>query len=158
MNWQIAFAVSFDMASRTLLTLSIAVRFGRDRHSPIRPVNDGGFMGRTMITRDHQDAGGASTRVREFAVVKRSVIVSGQKTSVSLEDAFWISLKDIASKQGLSLSRQLAIIDAQSHTCNLSSAIRLYVLDYFRTRATYSAMIGERRFVATQDIAPVSPR
>ena len=115
-------------------------------------------MGRTMITRDHQDAGGASTRVREFAVVKRSVIVSGQKTSVSLEDAFWISLKDIATKQGMSLSRQLAIIDAQRHTCNLSSAIRLYVLDYFRTRATYSAMIGERRFVATQDIAPVSPR
>lgn len=115
----------------------------------------GGFMGSEMIAQNTSSS--AATPIREFAVVKRSVIVSGQKTSVSLEDAFWTSLKEIAAKQGLSLSRQLAVIDAQRHTCNLSSAIRLYVLDYFRTRATYSVMIGERRFVATQDIAPVSP-
>ncbi len=112
-------------------------------------------MGSEMIAQNSSSS--AATPIREFAVVKRSVIVSGQKTSVSLEDAFWTSLKEIAAKQGLSLSRQLAVIDAQRHTCNLSSAIRLYVLDYFRTRATYSVMIGERRFVATQDIAPVSP-
>lgn len=109
-----------------------------------------------MTAHDRQDASGEA-RKREFAVVKRSVIVSGQKTSISLEDAFWVSLKSIAAKQGLSLSRQLAIIDAQRHTGNLSSAIRLYVLDYYLTRATYSVMIGERRFVATQDIAPISP-
>ncbi len=115
-------------------------------------------MGPEMTAHYHQDTGSsAATPIREFAVVKRSVIVSGQKTSVSLEDAFWSSLKDIATRQGLSLSQQLAIIDAHRHTGNLSSAIRLYVLDYFRTRATYSVMIGERRFVATQDIAPVSP-
>lgn len=123
---------------------------------PMRPLTNGRFGG-GMTTHDNLDADSCATPTREFAVVKRSVIVSGQKTSVSLEDAFWTSLKDIASKQGLSLSRLLAVIDAQRHTDNLSSAIRLYVLDYFRTRATCSVMIGERRFVATQDIAPVSP-
>lgn len=97
-------------------------------------------------------------RIREFAVVKRSVMVGGQKTSVSLEDAFWVSLKDIAAKRGISMSRQLATIDAQRSTGNLSSAIRLYVLDHFRARADYPVMIGERRFVSTQDSAPLSPR
>lgn len=97
-------------------------------------------------------------RIREFAVVKRSVMVGGQKTSVSLEDAFWTSLKDIAARRGVSLSRQLAAIDAQRSTGNLSSAIRLYVLDHFRARADYPVMIGERRFVATQATAPLSPR
>lgn len=99
-----------------------------------------------------------SPRIREFAVVKRSVMVGGQKTSVSLEDAFWTSLKDIAARRGISLSRQLAAIDAQRSTGNLSSAIRLYVLDHFRARADYPVMIGERRFVATQPSPPLSPR
>ena len=107
-----------------------------------------------MNVQDHQDIDAAADRIRGFAVVKRSVIVGGQKTSVSLEDAFWVSLKTIAAKQGLSLSRQLAIIDAQRHTSNLSSAIRLYVLDYFLTRATYSMMVGERRSVGSPPISP----
>ncbi|WP_347265337.1 ribbon-helix-helix domain-containing protein, partial [Nitrobacter sp.] len=41
--------------------------------------------------------------LREYAVVKRSVVVGGHKTSVSLEDAFWTSLKDIATRQGITL-------------------------------------------------------
>lgn len=82
--------------------------------------------------------------VREFAVVKRSVVVGGHKTSVSLEDAFWTSLKDIAMRRGLPLSTQIDAIDRTRKTANLSSAIRLFVLDYFRTRAVTSAFIGER--------------
>ena len=73
--------------------------------------------------------------VKEFAVIKRSVVVDGHKTSVSLEDAFWSSLKDIAARRGLSLSMQIAAIDQHRRTSNLSSAIRLFVLDYFKTRA-----------------------
>jgi len=111
-----------------------------------------------MIAQDSETEDTGSPPIREFAVVKRSVMVGGQKTSVSLEDAFWASLKDIAARRGISLSRQLATIDAQRSTGNLSSAIRLYVLDHFRARADTSVMIGERRFVATQDRAPLSPR
>ena len=83
--------------------------------------------------------------VKEFAVIKRSVVVDGHKTSVSLEDAFWSSLKDIAARRGLSLSMQIAAIDQHRRTSNLSSAIRLFVLDYFRERAIGTMFIGERQ-------------
>jgi len=83
--------------------------------------------------------------VKEFAVVKRSVVVGGHKTSVSLEDAFWTSLKDIATRRGLPLSTQIDAIDRTRKTANLSSAIRLFVLDHFRTRAVTSVFIGERQ-------------
>ncbi|HEY0236912.1 MAG TPA: ribbon-helix-helix domain-containing protein [Afipia sp.] len=83
--------------------------------------------------------------VREFAVVKRSVVVDGHKTSVSLEDAFWTTLKDIAARRGITLSMQIASIDEQRKTSNLSSAIRLYVLEHFRARAASAMYIGERQ-------------
>ena len=78
-------------------------------------------------------------------VVKRSIVIAGYKTSVSLEDAFWSSLKDIAARRGLSLSMQIAAIDQHRRTSNLSSAIRLFVLDYFRERAIGTMFIGERQ-------------
>lgn len=83
--------------------------------------------------------------VKEFAVVKRSVVVEGHKTSVSLEDAFWASLKEIATRRGLSLSMQIASIDQHRQTSNLSSAIRLYILEYYRSRTISSMYIGEKR-------------
>lgn len=83
--------------------------------------------------------------LREFAVVKRSVVVGGHKTSVSLEDAFWTGLKDIATRRGLTLSTQIDAIDRSRKTGNLSSAIRLFVLDHYRTRAISTMFIGERQ-------------
>ena len=91
---------------------------------------------------------------RSYAVVKRSVMVGGHKTSVSLEDAFWVSLKDIATRSDLSLSALLISIDRHRKTSNLSSAIRLFVLDYFRTRAISMMFIGERQ-TAASTLAPV---
>ncbi len=92
---------------------------------------------------------------RGYAVIKRSVMVGGHKTSVSLEDAFWISLKDIALRSSLSLSALLEKIDRHRQTSNLSSAIRLFVLDYFRKRAISMMFIGERQ-IASPAIAPNS--
>jgi predicted DNA-binding ribbon-helix-helix protein len=66
-------------------------------------------------------------------VVKRSVVISGHKTSVSLEEAFLKGLKEIASHKHLTLSEMVSSIDAVRNHGNLSSAIRLYVLDYYRT-------------------------
>lgn len=86
-----------------------------------------------------------TSATRSYAVVKRSVMVGGHKTSVSLEDAFWVSLKDIATRSDLSLSAVLISIDRHRKTSNLSSAIRLFVLDYFRTRAISMMFIGERQ-------------
>jgi predicted DNA-binding ribbon-helix-helix protein len=68
-------------------------------------------------------------------VVKRSIVIAGHKTSVSLEDAFWIALKDIATARSMTLSELVASIDADRRQGNLSSAIRLFVLDHYRTLA-----------------------
>ena len=70
-------------------------------------------------------------------VVKRSIVIAGHKTSVSLEDAFWASLKDIAGTRSMTLSELVASIDAGRRQGNLSSAIRLDVLDHFRDRAEF---------------------
>lgn len=91
---------------------------------------------------------------KEFAVVKRSVVVDGHKTSVSLEDAFWHGLKDIAARRGLTLSMQIASIDEQRRTSNLSSAIRLFVLEHFRLRAASNTFIGERLNIGERQPAP----
>jgi predicted DNA-binding ribbon-helix-helix protein len=64
-------------------------------------------------------------------VVKRSVVVAGHKTSVSLEDAFWKSLKQIAGYRHMTLSALIAAIDSGRHHGNLSSAIRLFVLNFY---------------------------
>ncbi len=67
-------------------------------------------------------------------VVKRSIVIAGHKTSVSLEDAFWKALKEIAVSRDMTLSDVVASIDTDRRQGNLSSAIRIFVLDYFRTR------------------------
>jgi predicted DNA-binding ribbon-helix-helix protein len=69
-------------------------------------------------------------------VVKRSIVIAGHKTSVSLEDAFWRGLKEIAATRDMTLSDLVAAIDGGRHHGNLSSAIRLYVLDHYRLKAS----------------------
>ena len=70
------------------------------------------------------------------AIVKRSIVIAGHKTSVSLEDAFWSDLKNIARAQQASLSNIVAQIDKARQHGNLSSAIRLFVLDRIRAPET----------------------
>jgi predicted DNA-binding ribbon-helix-helix protein len=62
-------------------------------------------------------------------------VVGGHKTSVSLEEAFWNGMKEISGLRGMTLSELVGEIDSNRQQGNLSSAIRLFVLDYFRTRA-----------------------
>jgi predicted DNA-binding ribbon-helix-helix protein len=68
-------------------------------------------------------------------VVKRSIVIAGHKTSVSLEDPFWKGLREIARKRSLTLSDLVASIDTKRHHGNLSSAIRLFVLDHYQIQA-----------------------
>jgi predicted DNA-binding ribbon-helix-helix protein len=65
---------------------------------------------------------------------KRSVTIDGQRTSVSLEDAFWAELSAIAEQRRLSLNALVAEIDHGRAPGNLSSALRLFVLDELRKR------------------------
>jgi predicted DNA-binding ribbon-helix-helix protein len=66
------------------------------------------------------------------SVVKRSVVIVGRKTSVSLEDPFWDHLKSIARAQRMTLSELVASINGARKQSNLSSAIRLFVLEHFQ--------------------------
>ena len=68
------------------------------------------------------------------AIVKRSIILSGHKTSVSLEDAFWEGLKDIAKNRRTTLSDLIGSIDLDREHGNLSSALRLFVLKHYQTQ------------------------
>ena len=68
-------------------------------------------------------------------VVKRSIIIAGLETSVSLEDAFWKRLKEIAEEREMTLSDLVAAIDSQRQQSNLSSALRLFVLNFYCTQA-----------------------
>ena len=68
-------------------------------------------------------------------VVKRSIVVAGHKTSVSLEEAFWNGMKEISGLRYMTLSELVGEIDNNRQQGNLSSAIRLFVLDHFKSRA-----------------------
>jgi predicted DNA-binding ribbon-helix-helix protein len=68
------------------------------------------------------------------SISKRSIVIGGHKTSVSLEDAFWSDLKQIAHTEEATLSELIAKIDETRQQGNLSSAIRLFVLGHFRSR------------------------
>jgi predicted DNA-binding ribbon-helix-helix protein len=65
-------------------------------------------------------------------VVKRSVVLAGHKTSVSLEDAFWQGLKDIATSRRMTVKDLINSIDFDREQGNLSSALRLFVLDHYK--------------------------
>ena len=67
-------------------------------------------------------------------VVKRSVVLAGHKTSVSLEEAFWQGLKDIAASRRMTLSDLIGSIDVDRDQGNLSSDLRLFVLDHYQMR------------------------
>ena len=65
-------------------------------------------------------------------ILKRSVVLRGHKTSISVEDAFWSSVKEIAASGQMSVSELISAIDSERHHGNLSSSIRLFVLNFYR--------------------------
>jgi predicted DNA-binding ribbon-helix-helix protein len=69
------------------------------------------------------------------AIVKRSIVLGGHKTSVSLESEFWGGLRTIADLQNTKLSKLVQRIDFERRNANLSSAIRVFVFNYFRDHA-----------------------
>jgi predicted DNA-binding ribbon-helix-helix protein len=68
-------------------------------------------------------------------VAKRSVVLARRKTSVTLEDAFWQGLKDIAKSRVMTLPDLISRIDLEREHSNLSSALRLFVLNHYQARA-----------------------
>jgi predicted DNA-binding ribbon-helix-helix protein len=65
-------------------------------------------------------------------VIKRSIIISGRKTSISLEDEFWYGLLEIAAYKKMTVPALVGRLDKRRKTINLSSVIRIFVFRYFR--------------------------
>jgi predicted DNA-binding ribbon-helix-helix protein len=78
-------------------------------------------------------------------IAKRSVKVAGHKTSVSLVDAFWKALKEIASQRDIGSSGLIAEIDSKRQHGNLSCAIRLFVLGFYRDQTVERERRGRTR-------------
>jgi predicted DNA-binding ribbon-helix-helix protein len=70
--------------------------------------------------------------LKSSLVVQHAVVIDGHKTSISLEDAFWTSLKEIAQERGESLAHLVTGINAGRQSANLSSVLRVFVLEYYR--------------------------
>ncbi len=71
-------------------------------------------------------------RTPNSRIIKRSIIRNGHKTSVSLEDQFWDCLREIAKSKKLTASKLFEEIDHHRYSDNLSSAIRIFVLEYYQ--------------------------
>jgi predicted DNA-binding ribbon-helix-helix protein len=69
------------------------------------------------------------------AIIKRSVVVAGKKTSISLEDTFWLALKEIAAQKHLALGEMLDAISDGRDNANMSSAVRQYVMQHYYSAA-----------------------
>jgi len=92
------------------------------QHPPSDPASD-----------DPHDVASLRERQRmKSPVVKHSISIAGHKTSVSLEDAFWKELREIAAERHVKLSELAHTISIERENSNLSSAIRLFVLEFYR--------------------------
>jgi len=78
--------------------------------------------------------------VKKSLISKRSIVIAGHKTSVSLEEPFWSSLKEIAAERDTTIQELIATIDGNREHGNLSSAIRLFVTS--RGRRVVQAWAG----------------
>ena len=70
--------------------------------------------------------------IKRSAVIKRSIILNGHKTSVSLENEFWHGLREIAGHENTTVPMLVEQIDRSRDICNLSSPIRVFAFNYFR--------------------------
>jgi predicted DNA-binding ribbon-helix-helix protein len=100
-------------------------RLARLANLPIVPLRGAAFWGSRFMTGQQQKS----------RVTKRSIVIAGHKTSVSLEDQFWDALREISTARGTSVGTLVSSIDVDRQHNNLSSAIRLFVLDHYRAQA-----------------------
>jgi predicted DNA-binding ribbon-helix-helix protein len=99
---------------------SYGMRFARQQHQAEGLVPMAHLRGRNLASSDTKRS------------TKRSIAIADHKTSISLEDEFWNSLKEIARERDMTVAELVAAIDGDRRHANLSSAIRLFVLGFYR--------------------------
>jgi predicted DNA-binding ribbon-helix-helix protein len=77
-------------------------------------------------------------------VKKRSIVVDSHRTSVSLEDVFWACLRQIASERATTLSKLIGVLDSERNGGNLSSTIRVFVLNHYRNSVESNQILSAR--------------
>jgi len=86
--------------------------------------------------------------------MKRSIVIAGHRTSISIEEPFWKGLREIAAAKEMKLSELVASIDKDRQRNNLSSHIRLFVLEHYQAKAATPTATEQ----TTSSTAPSSPR
>jgi predicted DNA-binding ribbon-helix-helix protein len=85
-------------------------------------------------------------------VLKHTVVIGGHNTSVSLEYEFWKGLRQIADRRGQPLAHLIAGIDAKREVGNLSSVLRVFVLEFYRDQYNSGKLVD----LAASDARPVA--
>ena len=86
-------------------------------------------------------------------IYKHSVVINGQKTSVSLEEPFWSELKSIAAEKNITIAQLVSEIDAARSRGNLSSTLRLFVLAKYRPETVDAT---SQRHASDERLAPAA--
>jgi predicted DNA-binding ribbon-helix-helix protein len=84
----------------------------------------------------------SAPRSTDSLIRKRSVVFGPRKTSISLEDEFWQALREIARSRQISTGELVGVIEIERGRANLSSAIRVFVLEYYRSRLLETKLIA----------------
>jgi predicted DNA-binding ribbon-helix-helix protein len=98
------------------------------------------------------------SRSERSRVFKRSIVIDGRKTSVSLENEFWDGLREIANREKTNLAKLVGRIDHERMNINLSSTIRVFVLNYFQSRDTspvITSLNGSKRSARAYETNPI---
>jgi predicted DNA-binding ribbon-helix-helix protein len=127
---------------RGMSIAAVAGFLGRDEDEVRKKAKELGPKSRDEFVCPY-DEGMSIDVMKKSLVTKRSIDVGGHKTSISLEDDFWRALKEIALKYRVTLSDLVGSIDSQRQHGNLSSAVRLFVLNHYRHRQQISAETDE---------------
>ena len=85
------------------------------------------------------------------AANKRSIVIDGRKTSISLDDSLWAELKEIAQFKRVSVAKLIAVIDATRKQSNLSSEIRIFVLEHFQNKRKQADLPHSDRATVSSD-------
>jgi predicted DNA-binding ribbon-helix-helix protein len=103
--------------------------------APARAPGKGGAQDKAQDkVKDDGDLLGGWSAAETGRPIKRSLTIAGHRTAVSLEEPFWEGLRRAASDRDVPIARLVAAIDATRGKTSLSSAIRVFVLDYHRER------------------------
>jgi predicted DNA-binding ribbon-helix-helix protein len=88
--------------------------------------------------------------MKPSSITKRSINIDGHKTSISLEDAFWTALKVIAHERHESPAHLITSIDAHRKASNLSSVLRVFVLEFYKSQIARGQAGFEQREIPVQ--------